>query len=187
MRKLFLSLLLAVAGVNAWPAINWTGALDTTKTDAMSVDTVFFGRTWNLTDGESIVLYVLADDGNNAGFSSDEINVEWGYQVGRLLKVSSSWDTAWGAQIVVDTIAGDGNIVCNGVDGSRYVTDLEYGTIDMSNGYVDTCSVDDFYYQEHSVTPPWGLYIRMWFKGLTGTSADNITVIGGKDQRGMTK
>jgi hypothetical protein len=186
----FLFVLLACIAAIAAPVLNWSGVTDTTIAGTFRADSFFVGKAWPLTDGENTILYLLADDSSVVGYSIDTLRIEWGYQVGWPKKFPSGWGTAWSGLIVVDTLdtLSTAQICPSSYSATaRYTTDLTDGSIDLSGGYVDTCSFSGWQLQWQPISPPWGTYIRQWFKGLTGNSATAIELQGGKIQRDHVK
>lgn len=185
MKRLLLVLLVCSMAFAA-PVLNWLGTGDTTIIGGFKADSFKIGKAWPLTDGENTLLYTLADDSSVVGYSDDTLRIEWGYQVGWLKRFSSAWDTAWSALIVVDTLDTlSTSQICPSSHSAtaRYTTDLTDGSIDLSAGYVDTCSFSGWQLQWQPIAPPWGMFIRQWFKGLTGNSSTDIELQGGKVQR----
>ena len=161
MKKLLLLLLLCA---NVFAAKNWFS--DTVNfVDTLENNEYEYGKAVELSDGEDIRLVFLVDDTSEAGFGSDSVNLEWGFQTGTVVyNANGLLDTAWDARIIVDTM----------VTGS-YALALTDGKVDSSGALArtwakeaDTANVTGFAVQSRWIVPEWDVLYRPFAKGITG-------------------
>lgn len=167
MRRSFLFVILAAALVSAAPTLNWTGyGTDTYTdiTDSLGASQVKYSDVYQLSSFEDSRIVLCVDDTSSAGFASDSIVIEWGYQTGSVvLNSSDALDTLWDDRIVMDTISTDSaGIARTGIasaDGSltRYWEQ-----------HSDTSSVSGYMCQSRWFVPEWDILVRFWVNGLTG-------------------
>ncbi len=184
--KRFVFVLLCAFSVFAQSNLNWRG-IDTSIVYNFGADSLKFSKTFNISNAENKTLYIMCNDTSNAGFANDTISFEWGYQIGSLRRVGSLWDTVWSINVVVDTCDLDSVYNPSTYAADRWLTGTD-GTITAVYGIVDTSSLTGYVYQWHDITPPWGHYLRMYFKGLSSNVLGScIKLIAGIDQRDYQK
>lgn len=151
-------------------AENWNGWRDTSAViDTLEADTIKYSKAFSLTDGEDVRVVLLHDDTSSAGFSSDSMKVQWGYQTGcPVLDSGGSIDTIWDDFIVIDTLDDDSLGKARSVYGSVTYS----GTLTREwKKRSDTLSVSGYAIQNRWFVPEWNVLIRYFVKGLTGNNA----------------
>lgn len=151
---------------------NWNGYLDTaTIKDSLGVDDYYETTSFLLSHGLNIRAVVLAKDTTDSGFASDELEFDWGYEVGTpVLDSNSILDTAWHGRIFLDKFDMDSiGIIPTATTDSN-------GVIAMRLGRMDTLSVAGFTVQSANYSPPWAVLVKYWLKGNTGVDTDTLEV-----------
>lgn len=166
MKRSFLFVLLAAFCVSA-AGYNWTGYGSDTYydiTDSLGTGQVKYSDVFQLSSYEDSRIVLCVDDTSSAGFASDSVVIEWGYQTGSIvLNSSDDLDTLWDDRIVMDTISTDSAGV------ARTGTLAADGTLTRYwEQHSDTSSVSGYMCQSRWFVPEWDVLIRFWVNGLTG-------------------
>jgi len=165
--------------------MNWKGVKDTSIITGFYKDTLRFSKAFNISDGENMSYYILANDTSAAGRASDSIKFYHGYQIGSMRRITGAWDTVWSNAIVQDTFKMDSLYNPTLLTGAQFwTTAIGTGVITAVGGQCDTTSATGYTYQQSWISPPWGHFIRIFVKGLTGNkTASKVVTIIGIDQR----
>lgn len=147
-------------------AQNWNGTGDTTTISGCSGTTlVYSDSAYCMTDYNAVRMVLLANDTLKAGFSTDSINVHWGYQGFSLCYNSSGVvDTCYSPAVIVDTLttATLGTMTRGTLDGNGKA----YAMTKRS----DTTSCTGYAVQSRAVFPEWNVNYRLWVQGMTGNA-----------------
>ena len=138
--------------------------------DTLGAGEIEYTAASRLSQYEDIRVIVKADDSTEAGFASDSVAIEYGYQTGTLtLNSSGEKDTLWDDLIVLDTmLSSDFGTVGSGLVASS-------GALTHTWGGADTLSVTGYATQSRWFVPEWDFLIRFYVKGLAGNLAgDNL-------------
>lgn len=154
--------LLSISGFGQDDNVNWirdTNSIANCSSTVLS----FTDTTFQLSRGEAIRVIAQVNDSSSAGFASDSIQVEWGYQTYSLCYDSSdNPDTCLSPRIIIDTLKNDslGKMRV----GRRYSDGLvlSYG------GQLDTLGCAGWAIQSVTFKPEFDVLFRLWTQGLTG-------------------
>ena len=158
--------LLVVASFGA--NVNYNGYKDVTAvTDTLGESGTAYSAVFNLSEYEDARLVVKANDTGEAGFASDSVALEYGYQTGSpTLNASGVVDTVWDGVIVIDTmLASDFGAVGAGTSAST-------GVMTRTWGGADTLSVTGYAVQSRWFVPEWDVLIRFFATGLAANNKD---------------
>jgi len=183
MKKLMLILALAVASYGI--DLNFNGFGDTTLiSGTFAVDSIVFSDAHKLSAGENVRVIMFARDTNIAGFATDDLEFDWGYQTGQLTIDTiqlgprrSSIDTAWDIRIKLSEFSA-----------TNFGTDSE-GLLDSTNILVrsvldvDTLHIAGWAYMSRNFSPEWDTYIRYWVQFNTGISTGDVQIRPQHNQR----
>lgn len=140
---------------------NYNGLGDTAYIlDTLQTDTLKYTKVFLLSANENLRVIIKTDDTSTAGFASDSIAFDFGYQTGEVVYNSAGTrDTAWDDRMQIDSMVGDSFGVANvGTTDADAVLTRYYGG-------VDTSSVSGFAIKSRLIVPEWGTLIRFWAKG----------------------
>lgn len=166
MRRSFLSVLLAAFCLSAAPGYNWTGYgsdMYDDITDSLGAGQVLYSTPFLLSAYEDARIILCVDDTSSAGFASDSVVIEWGYQTGSIvLNSSEEIDTLWDDRMIVDTMSAAG------YGGPSTGTVSSDGSLTRSWGGGDTTQVSGYACMSRWFIPEWDVLVRFWVNGLTG-------------------
>ena len=145
-------------------ANNWSG-IDTGNTVSLyaKYDTIKYSKVMRLSDLEDCRVIVRANDTSNAGFKTDSMAIEWGYQTLCPCKNSSNADdTCVDQRVAVDTLDSLAMANFAGAVGSV----AGDGTITRSTRIADTLMCAGYAVQSRWLPTEWDVYVRFWVKGI---------------------
>lgn len=169
MKKLFLTILLLVGlSYGTDFVMNQNGCLDTSAINStLDSATLYYSKTFKLSDGEDFRVVLLVDDTAESGFANDSVNFKFFYQTGSVV-LNGSWvvDTAWDDLIFIDSMqAGSYGSATTGYIDST-------GALTRSLGSIDTTNITGFAYMTRWLLPEWDQLIRFGFESLGGLQKD---------------
>lgn len=167
--KVFTLLLIIACFAMAEKSDNWTGWKDTAWIDSFSGTILKYSKkSMSLTDYDMVRLIAEVADTTTAGFASDSVAFQWGYQTFSLcydsgLTANPDIDTCFSPRVVVDTI----KTAYYGSLSTIYTLDAN-GIAASPMRQVDTTGTPGFAVQSRTFAPEWDTFYRIWVKGLTG-------------------
>jgi hypothetical protein len=132
-----------------------------------------------------MLVITMTDDTTQAGFASDSINFEFGFQVATTC-YDTTTDTTARIKDVVDTLPRPLLITLDTMRADSFGVAAQSGYVDpegdivvSQTGAVDTSNVDGYAAMFNTFAKPVGHMIRMWTKGLGGKqiSSDSTKVM----------
>lgn len=153
---------------------NWRGTLDTAKIhDVLGEDSLIYTSWLWLGKGENLRIICKADKKGDAGFASDSLEFDWGFQVGTIVRDSAgNLDTlADMKRIKLDAFSTDS--LGKGPYEKTQDTLYTYGNQNLG---VDTSSVSNWAVQNLLAIPEWSPLIRFWVMGNTDITADTLDI-----------
>ena len=166
-RRIMMILLMAVFFVFGYENYNgWDVSYGIS--DTLGAGEYSYTAASRLSQYEDIRVIVKCDDTTTAGFASDSVAIEYGYQTGTVtLNSAGNKDTLWDDLIVIDTMLdSDFGTVGSGTVASS-------GVLTHTWGGADTLSVSGYATQSRWFVPEWDFLIRFFVKGLAGNNADD--------------
>ena len=163
--QFFLALLTMVC-VGAAQNLNWNGPGDTLVITDFNTAELAYTLALPIQRSEELRVTAMVNDTNSAGFASDSVVAQYGYQTGTPVFNSSGLiDTSWDVRITIDTLDIDsfGVVPVGTVAATGVVTRLW-------NSASDTLSVSGYAVQNRRFKPEYDVLIRYWIQGLTGNS-----------------
>lgn len=165
---IFLALVMTAFGADN----NYNGRKDSASVLEFKADSLKYTKNFSLSHGEDVRIVLKVDDTTSAGFASDAVKIQWGYQTGvPCYDSAGNVDTCYDTRIVIDTMDVDSFGIENlGVAGADLSLTRTFGPADTSN-------VTGYAYQSRAIVPEWDALIRFWVQGLAGNEAVSDQVV----------
>jgi len=129
---------------------------------------IYYGKAFVMADAQpEKVMICKVDDTTAAGFASDSIQFDWGYQLGYLTMDSANLeDTLWTKEFFFLDSMSTANFGAADVEGYVRSSDM-VAVIDSLSGQADTTDVDGYASQARPFSLlKWAHFIRPWVRGL---------------------
>lgn len=178
----FIALLLLLIVQNT-QAINFntSGFNDTAIIADFKADSLKFTKSFPLSAFENSRVIFMVNDTSSAGFGSDSIKIQWGYQTFSLCWDSNtveqqnnsrtSLDTCFDIRIELDSALSDS------IGAYNIGTVDSTGVITRSPMQMDSLNVTGLAIASKWFVPEWDTHIRFWAQGIAGNEVGTFQVI----------